>query len=89
MNMEEEKAIAEVLVCSIIAISSTECNKPKRRKRKQWVKNYFRERDEYGAYKRILQELKLNDPYAFRRYLRMDTHVYEVTFVHVIKNVKK
>ena len=77
----EEEAVAEVLVCSIIATSCIEYNKSfntQRRKRKQWVKDYFRERDRYGAYNLILQELRLKDPYAFRRYLRMNTNVYEV-----------
>ena len=77
-----EEAVEEILVCSIIASSCmvySESLSSRKRKRKCWVKDYFRERDQYGAYKLTLQELRLNDPYSFRQYLRMNTHVYEVT----------
>ena len=76
----EEKAVEEILVCSIIASSSMviESMKTRKRKRKCWMKDYFRERDQYGAYKLTLEELRLNDPYSFRQYLRMNTHVYEI-----------
>ena len=77
-----EEAVAEILVCSIIASSCMvyrESLSSRKRKRKCWVKDYFRERDQYGVYKLTLQELRLNDPYSFRRYLRMNTHVYEGT----------
>ena len=64
-----EEAVERVLMCSIIAST---------RKRKYWVRDYFRERDQYGAYKLTLEELRLNDPFSFQRYLRMNKHVYEV-----------
>ena len=80
-----EEAVEEVLICTIIASASVvygESMKTRKRKRKYWVRDYFRERDQYGAYKLTLEELRLNDPSSFRRYLRMNTHVYEV-YVHV------
>ena len=49
-----------------------------RRKRKYRVSDYFRERDQYGGYKLTLEELRLKDPFSFRRYLRMSTPVYGV-----------
>ena len=76
-----EEAVEEVLICTIIASASVvygESMKTRKRKRKYWVRDYFRERDQYGAYKLTLEELHLNDPFSFRRYLRMNTHVYEV-----------
>ena len=78
-----KEAVEEILVCSIIIASScmvySKSLSSRKRKRKCRVKDYFRERDQYGAYKLTLQELRLNDPYSFRQYLRMNTHVYEVT----------
>ena len=76
-----EEAVEEVLICTIIASASVvygESMKITKRKRKYWVRDYFRERDQYGTYKLTLEELRLNDPCSFRRYLRMNTHVYEV-----------
>ena len=75
-----EEAVEEISICTIIAFASVvygESTKRKR-KRKYWVRDYFRERDQYGAYKLTLEELHLNDPFSFRRYVRMNTHVYEV-----------
>ena len=58
-----EEAVEEILICTIIASGSLVYGKSmKRRKRKYWVRDYFREGDRYGAYKLTL-ELRLNDPY--------------------------
>ena len=74
-----EEAVEEVLICTIIASASVVYGESmKTRKRKYWVRHYFREMDQYGAYKLTLEELRLNDPSSFRRYLRMNTHDYEV-----------
>ena len=76
-----EEAVEEVLIVTIFAFASVvygESMKTRKRKRKYWVRDYFRERDRYGAYKLALEELHLNDPFSFPRYLRMNTHVYEV-----------
>ena len=69
-----EQTIEEVLVCTIITSSSViysdSLNAGKRkRKRKYWIKDYFRERDQLGGYKLTLEELRLNNPFSFRRYL--------------------
>ena len=76
-----EEAVEEVLICTIIASAIAvycESMKTRKRKRKYWVRDYFRERDQYGAYKLTLEEPRLNDPFSLRRYLKMNTHVYEV-----------
>ena len=76
-----EEAVGKVLICTIIASAVVvygESMKTRKPKWKYWVTDYFRERDQYGAYKLTLEEQHLNDPFSFRRYLRMNTHVYEV-----------
>ena len=50
-----------------------------RKKRKCWVKEWLRKREESGAYARIFQELRLQDAEHFRKYLRMNTDTYEVS----------
>ena len=57
-----EQVIEEVLFCTIIASSSIiysdSLNAGKiKRKHKYWVKDYFRERDQLGAYRITLEEL--------------------------------
>ena len=76
-----EEAVEEVLLCTIIAsaiVVYCESMQTRKRKRKYWVRDYFRERDQYGVYKLTLEELRLNDPFSFQRYLRMNKHVYDV-----------
>ena len=74
-----EEAVEEVLICTIIASASVVYGESmKIRKRKYWIRDHFRERNQYGAHKLTLDELRLNDPFSFRRYLRMNTEVYEV-----------
>ena len=70
----ETEAMEEILICSIIAFSYIvyESLNNRRRKRKCWVKDFFKERDRYGTYKLNFQEFRLNDSYSFRQYLRMN-----------------
>ena len=76
-----EEAVEEVLICTIIASASVvygESMKTRKRKRKYWIRDHFRERNQYRANKLTLDELGLNDPFSFRRYLRMNTEFYEL-----------
>ena len=45
---------------------------------KTWVKPWLKNRLESGAYYAILNDLKLHDCESFRRYPRMNTHMFEV-----------
>ena len=48
-----EEGVEEVLICTIIASASVvygESMKTTKRKRKYWVRDYFREKDQYGTY---------------------------------------
>ena len=81
VKIKHGRSCRRSLRCTIIASASVvydESMKTRKRKRKYWVRDYFRDRDQYGTYKLTLEELRLNDPFWFRRYLRMNTHVYEV-----------
>ena len=71
-----EEAVEEVLIYTIIASASVVYSESiKTRKRKYWVSDYFRKSDQYGAYKLKLEKLRQNDPFSFRRYLRMNTRL--------------
>eukprot|EP00794_Sanderia_malayensis_P011517 gene11517-biopygen9187 len=75
------REVEEVLLCTTIACASiiyvdlVDDTKP--RNRRVWCKDYFRERDERGAYKMTLEELRFSDPFSFRRYLRMSAGNFE------------
>ena len=50
--MDEESGVIEVLCCTIMASASVLFNETQhvgKRKRTCWVKNYFKERNQYGA----------------------------------------
>ena len=52
----------------------------KRTRRSCWMKEWLIKRDSLSAYNTIFKELHLNDQEYYRRYLRMNTEVYEVKF---------
>ena len=56
----------------------------KKRFRSVWVKPWLLNRDEKSAYNNILGELRLKDQEEFRKYLRMNTQTYEVSFIHIL-----
>ena len=47
-------------------------------RRSCWMKEWFIKRDSLSANNTIFKELHLNNQEYFRRYLRMNTEVYEV-----------
>ena len=58
-------------------------NKEKKKKcmrRSCWMKQWLIKRDSLSAYNTIFKELHLSDQEYFRRYLRMNTEVYEVKY---------
>ena len=72
------------LACAVDMLSNEKAKKP--RNRKIWMKDWLRERDKKGAYANILQELCSNDHKKFRKYLHMNTDIFQVallTFVHL------
>ena len=67
----------EVAACSAIIIASALLKK-KRKPRKVWMKSWLINRDTKSAYNTILQEeFRLDDRENFRRYLRMNTGIFD------------
>ena len=75
MNMERKQEI--VAACSAVIIAGALLKKKKRKPRKWWVRIWLAARDKKSAYNNILQELRLDDKDYFRRYLRMNTVVFD------------
>ena len=91
-KMEDtDDEVEEILLCTV-AVSAgmmhlDQNRGVKRRQRKVWVKEWFLRREERGAYNMIMQELRLQDAESFRKYLRMNTTVYEVCFLIILHMV--
>ena len=81
----------EILLCTVAICASmmhlNENREVKRQQRETWVKEWFLRREERGAYNMIMQELRLQDAESFRKYLRMNTTVYEVCFLIILYGV--
>ena len=78
-KMDEDDVI--IFSCATITLAcALEIQKKPRRNRirKTLMKDWLRKRDTKGAYDNILQELRLNDHENFRKYLRMNTEIYQV-----------
>ena len=50
-----------------------------RKKRSRWVDNWLLSREESGAYHQLMNELKLSDSDAYRKYIRMNEETFQVS----------
>ena len=74
---DEEMAACTLAICaSVIHQRKKSCEK--KRQRAEWVQDWLMLRDERSAYNMIMEELRLQDAESFRKYLRMNTAVFEV-----------
>lgn len=75
--MAERKAQTFMMILSVLEMDDDE---PKRnnRKRKIWMKKWLTTRSREGAYATILNDLRIQDPQSFRKYLRMNEETFQV-----------
>ena len=63
----------------IVALTCQQNEKKKKNTTKRiWAQEWLKKRFNAGIYQNLLQELRLQDQEHFRRYLRMNTDVFEV-----------
>ena len=74
----EETILLQIILCSTLLLTKYLKKKPKRR-RKIWVKDWLKRRDERGAYNNIISELRLVDLPYYRRYIRMNPATFKVS----------
>ena len=67
------------IAANISAIMSqvTRIEEAQRRHQSGWARGYLRDRAEYGAYNRLMRDLKVHDNVKFKIYLRMELDVFE------------
>ena len=79
MDPERRKTLSLILLNNGFYFMNNFLKRKRQRKRRScWVKEWLNRRNSLSAYQTILSELRLNDAEYFRRYLRMNTEVYEV-----------
>ena len=66
------------VTCCIIIKKQKETEK---KTRCAWVKNWHR--TEAGAFHQLMAELKVSDPYSYRKYVCMDVETFEVAFKYI------
>ena len=49
-----------------------------------WARGYLRDRAEYGAYNRMMRDLKVHDNVKLKNYLRMELDVFEDLLLLVV-----
>ena len=79
MNSKENQVFNLLLIEYIFSKKSTK--QKTKRKRSVWVKSWLKNRMYTSAFNNIFAELMVNDKEEFRRYLRINTASYEVSFV--------
>jgi hypothetical protein len=72
--MESSSSSDDEAVAALLLIKLMQRRKLKRNKRNRtlWVKPWIAGRLEYGVYHILVQELRQDDPSAYRNFLRMD-----------------
>ena len=72
--MADRRRVAALV--AVVAIMRRKISKRRRKsiREKEWLKR----REEKSVYRHLLEELRLEDPQNYRRYLRMDTATFEV-----------
>ena len=79
MDPERRKTLSLILLNNGFYFMNNFLKRKRQRKRRScWVKEWLNRRNSLSAYQTILSELRLNDRECFRRYLRMNTEVYEL-----------
>ena len=79
MDPERRKTLSLILLNNGFYFMNNFLKRKRQRKRRScWVKEWLNRRNSLSAYQTILSELRLNDAEYFRRYLKMNTEVYEV-----------
>ena len=53
------------------------CRKRKTRKRRVWVRDWIRNRQSFGAFHQLVQELRMADTSTYRNFLRMDVSAFD------------
>ena len=77
MDERRKKAVAVLVVaCGATVIQQQR----KKRKKRIWIKPWLQCKNR-SAYNMILNELSLHDQQDFRKYLRMNTDTFEVSFI--------
>ena len=79
MNSKENQVFNLLLIEYIFSKKSTK--QKTKRKRSVWVKSWLKNRMYTSAFNNIFAELMVNDKEEFRRYLRINTASYEVSFL--------
>ena len=77
--MERRKLVLFITLAILIK------KKKRRAKRSVWTKQWLM-RNERGVFKQLINELRLEEPEHYRRYLRMDTTTFEVQYavLHIL-----
>ena len=79
MDPERRKTLSLILLNNAFYFINNFLKRKRQRKRRSCrVKECLKRRNSLNAYQTILSELRLNDAEYFKRYLKMNTEVYEV-----------
>ena len=73
--MEED--LAKIGACGVIIAVTLMKMHYRHRRRTVWVREWVRNRQRYGAYHQLFQELGLGDQVTYKNFLRMDIATFD------------
>ncbi|KAK9702578.1 hypothetical protein QE152_g29854 [Popillia japonica] len=79
-NKSKISCVATALILSL---------KQKEKKKRRWMKDWFKKRDETNTHENLLRELKLSEPTDFRNFLRLDGTLFDELLRLVTPEIRK
>ena len=73
-----------VATCGVIVSTLIKRKISRRRRRTVWVREWVRNRETYGVYHQLVQELSLGDAATYRNFTRMDCTTFQ-TLLDLVK----
>ena len=75
-TMDVNSAIV-IATCGVIVARLVNRKIRRRRRRTVWVREWVKNRETYGVYHHLLQELSLGDAATYRNFMRMDCTTFQ------------
>ena len=75
-TMDVNSAVV-IATCGVIVAKLVTRKINRRKRRTVWVREWVKNRETYGVYQHLLQELRLGDAATYRNFMRMDCTTFQ------------
>ena len=77
LHVVKMEDIYKIGACGVIIAILLKRSHNNRRKRRVWIREWIKNRPQFGVYHQLVQELRLTDAGTYRHFLRMDMSTFD------------